>query len=296
MGGGTDVDAAYKWMISNSGGGDILILRTSGDDAYNPYIFGLGKVNTVSTILLEQNSSSGGSPASDPFVLMKVNNCEGLWLAGGDQWTYYSWWKDTLLLPQMRALIKNRVTIGGTSAGMAILAEYPYVAQFDSVSSTAALNDPYNYQMTLGNDYLRLPFLSMTVFDSHFVQRDRMGRTVAFVARIMTDMRKQAYGIACDQATAILISESGVGTVVTQKEQDSDFDDPLNKAYILVPTEPPDLCQKGTPLAFVNIQIFRLGNGDRFYFPSWNTTDGSYYIMYADAGRLSTDNNGGKIY
>src|SRR5690606_29240729 len=35
MGGGTDVDAAFQWMIARSGGGDAVIIRASGTDAYN---------------------------------------------------------------------------------------------------------------------------------------------------------------------------------------------------------------------------------------------------------------------
>src|SRR5262249_25823034 len=38
MGGGTDVDAAFQWMCQRSGGGDFLVIRATGTDAYNPYI------------------------------------------------------------------------------------------------------------------------------------------------------------------------------------------------------------------------------------------------------------------
>jgi cyanophycinase len=38
MGGGTDVDAAFHWMCQRSGGGDFLVIRATGTDAYNPYI------------------------------------------------------------------------------------------------------------------------------------------------------------------------------------------------------------------------------------------------------------------
>ncbi len=38
-GGGSDVDEAFKWMISKSGGGgDIVVIRASGTAAYNSYI------------------------------------------------------------------------------------------------------------------------------------------------------------------------------------------------------------------------------------------------------------------
>jgi hypothetical protein len=36
MGGGTDVDAAFQWMCQRSDGGDFLVIRATGTDAYNP--------------------------------------------------------------------------------------------------------------------------------------------------------------------------------------------------------------------------------------------------------------------
>jgi hypothetical protein len=44
MGGGPDVDAAFRWMITRAGiqpgtGGRFLIIRATGTEAYNPYIF-----------------------------------------------------------------------------------------------------------------------------------------------------------------------------------------------------------------------------------------------------------------
>src|SRR5436305_1739312 len=37
-GGGPDIDESFRWMIERSGGGDFLVIRTSGTDAYNDYI------------------------------------------------------------------------------------------------------------------------------------------------------------------------------------------------------------------------------------------------------------------
>jgi len=44
--------------------GDFIVLRTSGTDAYNTYIMGLGKPNSVSTFLLKTAAAS-----EDDFVL-----------------------------------------------------------------------------------------------------------------------------------------------------------------------------------------------------------------------------------
>jgi cyanophycinase len=76
-GGGIDVDAAYQWMCTLSfsraarresktkaNGGDFLVIRSSGNGDYNPYIYGLcPSMNSVSTLLV---SSKTG--AQQPFV------------------------------------------------------------------------------------------------------------------------------------------------------------------------------------------------------------------------------------
>jgi len=53
MGGGTDVDAAFQWMCGRSGGGDFLVIRATGTDAYNPYIQQLCPgINSVATLII----------------------------------------------------------------------------------------------------------------------------------------------------------------------------------------------------------------------------------------------------
>ena len=65
MGGSTDVDAGFEYQISRAGGGDFLVLRATGTDAYNPYIWELAaavgaSLNTVTTVIL---SSAAGAAA-----------------------------------------------------------------------------------------------------------------------------------------------------------------------------------------------------------------------------------------
>jgi hypothetical protein len=42
MGGGTDVDAGFRWMLPRCNGGNFVVIRASGTDAYNEYIYNLG--------------------------------------------------------------------------------------------------------------------------------------------------------------------------------------------------------------------------------------------------------------
>src|SRR5438477_8692289 len=101
MGGGTDVDAAFQWMCQRSGGGDFLVIRATGTDAYNPYIQSLcpGE-NSVATLIIPNRTM-----ASDPFVVSTILNAEALWIAGGDQSNYINYWKGTPVEEPLNTLI-----------------------------------------------------------------------------------------------------------------------------------------------------------------------------------------------
>jgi hypothetical protein len=92
-GGNTDVAAAMQWMINKSGGGDFVVIRCTGTDAYNPWIYKqLGGVDSCETIIFLSSEA-----CSDPFVIEKIRNAEALFIAGGDQWDYVSMWKGSKL-------------------------------------------------------------------------------------------------------------------------------------------------------------------------------------------------------
>lgn len=132
MGGGTDTDEAFVWQSKNANGGDFLVLRTSGTDAYNSYIQDLAKdagtpLNSVTTILFNKKDA-----ASDPTVLKAISNAEAIFFAGGDQSTYLDFWSGT----QVQSIIQSKVaniTIGGTSAGCAILGNWVYTGLVISI-------------------------------------------------------------------------------------------------------------------------------------------------------------------
>ena len=39
MGGATENDNAMRWFLNLADGGDVVVLRTSGSDGYNDYMF-----------------------------------------------------------------------------------------------------------------------------------------------------------------------------------------------------------------------------------------------------------------
>jgi len=212
MGGSTDVDEAIRWMIQKSGGGDFVVIRASGADGYNPYIYSeLGGVNSCETLLLDSRTA-----AQDASVAQKIRNAEALFIAGGNQANYVNYWKDTPVEEAINYLINTKkVHVGGTSAGCAILGQQYYSALSGSVTSTQVLANPYHRYVTIGNnDFVNAPFLANTITDTHYNNPDRKGRHFGFLARMTKDWNLQAKGIGVEERTAVLIDQNGTAKVV----------------------------------------------------------------------------------
>ena len=179
MGGATEDDNAMKWFLERANGGDILVLRATGSNGYNSYLYtGLGiNVNSVETIVCNNTAAS-----SDPYVLQKIQQAEAIWFAGGDQWTYITYWRNTPLEQAINDAINQRnIVIGGTSAGMAIQGKYYFSAQNGTVTSSAALSNPYNNQMTVDSiHFIENSYLNNVITDTHFDNPDRKGRLITF--------------------------------------------------------------------------------------------------------------------
>ena len=184
MGGGPDVDEAIQWMISRTGGGDFVVLRACGGAGYYSYIYGLGNLNSVETLLIDSRSL-----ANNADVAETVRSAEAVFIAGGDQYDYVSFWKDTQLETALNYLINvKEVPVGGTSAGCAIQGEVYFDAANGTVRSSEALRNPYNQYMSLQrSNFLDVPYLENLITDTHYDNPDRRGRQLTFMARMAQD-------------------------------------------------------------------------------------------------------------
>lgn len=210
MGGGKDVDAAFKWMINRSGGGDVVIIRATGTDAYNPYVYALGKVNSVETLKIDSRDL-----ANNDTVANIIRNAEMLFIAGGDQSDYMNYWKGTKTEKAINYLLtEKKAPVGGTSAGCAILGGFYYSGENGSVTSAEALANPYINTINLyNNDFLKAPYLKQVITDQHYLTREREGRSLVFLARINKDWKLPTSAIATDERTAVCIDENGKAKV-----------------------------------------------------------------------------------
>jgi cyanophycinase-like exopeptidase len=208
MGGATEHDEAMKWFLQQADGGDVLVLRATGSNGYNDYMLNqLGiPINSVETIVCNNANAS-----QDAYLQQKINQAEAIWFAGGDQWTYISYWRNTPVDSLVnKAIAERNIVIGGTSAGMAIMGKYYFSAQNGTVTSAQALTNPYNSLVTVSDEpFLVNEHLSNVITDTHYDSPDRKGRHVTFLSRILQDYQAVGKGIACDEYTAVCIDTLG---------------------------------------------------------------------------------------
>ena len=233
QGGGDDVDENYIQMGAKGGGGDFVVLRASGADEYNEYIFGLCHCDSVETLVFENRQA-----AFDPFVIETIRNAEAIFIAGGDQSNYVRYWQDTPVQDAINYVANKPAPIGGTSAGMAVLGEFVYNSMTESVTTESGLSDPYNADLTLARDFLHLPWMENIITDQHLQERQRIGRTIAFLARLVEDgWTEQGRAIAADRETAVhLDTQTGIATVFATPDHETPF------AYFMRTTGKPEHC------------------------------------------------------
>lgn len=286
MGGGKDLDDAFRWLCEKARGGDFLILRAADDDAYNPYVKGLCKVNSVATLIIPDRDG-----AQDPAVANIIRHAQAIFIAGGDQAHYVRAWQNTGVQDALNAHIASGKPLGGTSAGLAVLGEFVYGALNDPpdamLASPEALQDPFALQITLIRNFLSIPVLRNTVTDSHFAKRDRMGRSLAFLARLIQDgWSEYPREIAVDEKSAVLVEKNGNSTVVGSGKG----------AYFIRPTRRPEICKKDIPLTFVAISTYKAPAGSHFDLSSWQGDGGISYTLSVEKGRITSTQPGNELY
>ncbi|HXT87584.1 MAG TPA: cyanophycinase, partial [Verrucomicrobiae bacterium] len=285
IGGGQDLDEAFNWLCGRSGGGDLLILRAAGTDAYNPYIQSLCHENSVATLIIPSRDA-----AEDPFVAQTIRDASAIFIAGGDQANYINFWSGTGTQRALNAAIRSGIPIGGTSAGLAVLGQFVYSAQHDlpdgpNLNSHAALSNPFEPQVVIVRDFLHIPVLHGVITDTHFHARDRLGRLLVFMARILESRNSsKIHAIGVDQHTAFLLEPDGAGVVAGS-----------GAAYFFEAAYKPVKCKPGEALTFNDVSVHKLLAGDKFNITLW-TGEGTSYTISATAGVLRSTQPGGSIY
>jgi len=267
MGGGSRLEAAFRFLCERTNGGDFLVLSANDDNDYlekeNAMIRSICPLNSVATL-----SFFSREDARDPEVIKIIEQAESIFIAGGDQSDYVRYWQDTPVQDSLNQHIQAGKPIGGSSAGLAILAEFSFSSMIDTIHSPEALDNPYGNKVTLARDFLGIPLLANTITDTHFVKRDRMGRLLVFMARILEDgWASQIRAIAVDENAALLVESDGSSRVAGE-----------GPVYFLESTKRPQICQYHQPLTFDSIRAERVRPGKTFQLKKWSGEADIYFL------------------
>ncbi len=286
QGGGTDVDVNYQRMGEFAGGGDFLVLRASGEDDYNEYIYALCNCDSVETIVFENREA-----AFNNFVKRKIRHAEALFIAGGDQSNYVRYWKGTPVEDAIHFVASKPAPIGGTSAGMAIMGQFSYAAMSpESLTAAVALANPFHADVTLETDFLNFAGLENVITDQHLIERDRIGRTVALLARLLHDgSTSNGQAMAADRETSVHVDPAtGIAEVFSTATHSTPY------VYFLRTSRMPSVCKPETPLSIQDVSVYRISPGGTFDLKSWTGTGGLAYSLSVNEGQLISSR--GEIY
>jgi cyanophycinase len=299
MGGGTDLDEAFQWLCERAGGGDLLVLRATGKDDYNPYIRKLCHLNSVATVVIPDRAA-----AEDQFVAQAIGHASALFISGGDQANYINFWQGTRVQTAINEAIRRGVPIGGTSAGLAVLGEYAYTAQGDkpddpNLDGKLAMADPYGPRITISHNFLEIPVLKGIITDTHFAKRDRMGRLLVFLALLnepdgkpMPPPGENIRGIGVEQGAAVLLELDGKATVVGHGC--AYFVDAQHASGGMIGAKF-GVMTLHQPLTFGDFAVQKVAPGHAFDLKAW-TGDAIQYELSIEAGIIHSTQSGGAVY
>ena len=256
MGGGTDVDAAFSNRVGPQiKAGNIVVLRTSGTDAYNTYLQGLTSAASVETLIVDTVTK-----ANSAYVEWAIKSAEAVFIAGGDQSAYLNAWQGTLVQSAIKHVYDKGGVVGGTSAGNHVLSQSVYDP--DGVSGAVSSEVVTNYchnTINISSNFQTFPLLANTLNDTHFRQRDRMGRSAVFQAKLGSSGRI----IAVSEATSLFVTADGQGVV-----------DGTNEVYVLRADAQTQYTQTtcGQPVIIKDLLRFKMLPGERYNLSNNSTT------------------------
>jgi hypothetical protein len=174
---------------------------------------------------------------------------------------------------------------------MAVLSELAYMPERSGITSTQALSDPFHANMdSLVKGFLSPACLADTVCDTHWSERNRCGRTIAFLARIVHDGLSpwsRARAIACDERTAVCI-DGDSQAVVFGGDRRQDY------AFFLSCISSPERCSPGQPLHWpAAVRVWKLRGTETgvngFDLIRWSGRGGTLHEIDVLDGTLSLD-------
>jgi len=279
MGGNFDINETFiNRVYPLMGGGDIVVLRASGSNGYNDYLYnmvsGANKPDSVESIIVDSVTK-----ANSDYVYWACRTAEFIYFAGGDQSNYVNYYAGTKVEQGLKEMYARGGIIGGISAGTAIMGQWIYDPDgVSAVISSEAIANPYRSSVILSDGFVYDSRMANVITDTHFRDRDRMGRLMTFMARLRQDGRASAIvGVGVGEDTCLFIDKNRQSVVDGDKE-----------VYVLTEDAQTQRVQvaSGQPLVYTNVLRTKLTPGQSYNFATGATT-GSTIRLSVDARNSS---------
>lgn len=211
VGGGTEnyndwSDIPYTWAVDNSANKRVAIVGFSSASNWLPgYFLSLGAV-AAKNFTINSTTIADSQATYDSLMAYDV-----IFFRGGNQANYYLTYKHTKTQEALTDKFNSGGVIAGTSAGLHILSGVVFTAENGTAYSDDCLKNIFHNRITLKNDFLDI--MPGYIFDSHFVERGRMARLLAFMARWKNDHDEDLTGIGVDDMTAFCIDASDTANI-----------------------------------------------------------------------------------
>lgn len=189
--------------------------------------------------------------ADDEANLKKMDWANAVFFTGGDQSDLTRDMLDTKLLAKVFDIYYNGGTVGGTSAGAAVMSEV-------MITGNELVNpDSNDAFITIEKNNIETKrgfgFLKNAIIDQHFLKRKRHNRTISALIE-----HPDLFGIAIDESTSIIVYPDDTFEVFGN-----------NQVLVYDPTSATNIREdfKGN-LGISNMKLHVLINGDKFNMKS----------------------------
>ncbi len=275
-GGGRDVADGFVRLQSliaphTSGrAGDLVVLRTTGTNAYDAFIHEVAPFSSVRTVVISPESSL----AQQHQAAALVDEADAVFWAGGAQNQYVA--LQGPLMEAVQRVPERGGGLGGTSAGATLMGEviYDAVSAGDfNVSTRAAVADPLTSRISFTEGLFNL--LPGVLVDTHFGEGNRFGRLAAFLAnhQVSHPDRAPLLGVGVDAGAALVGGQAGKLTLLHAGRRGG-------SAYFLRLLEAPRV-EAGQPLRCL-VEVERLSEAGQTFDLAARTGDGQRYRVWVD--------------
>ncbi|AMU91038.1 peptidase T [Sphingopyxis macrogoltabida] len=272
MGGGDRNIDSMKWFFGKAGNGHIVVISASyGKEIGEEFFDEVGGIQSAEIFVFHDRSQS-----TNRKILDRLRKADGIFIAGGDQSRYVRYWRGTPVAEILDAHVAAGKPLAGTSAGLAMQGEKLYGAMDDgSIKSPEALADPLGPANTIEGDFVHFALLKGIVTDTHFKERDRLGRLFAFLAKAQVGRpadQPAMIGLGVDESAALAVEPDGSGRIYATA--------PDGYAWVVDGSTLRGVTGRG-PLDAPRVKVVGVGPGSVVHLPSGRVDNPVFERHYA---------------